>query len=228
MRPGGASVLLVADDVAKQVPRNVAVLPNKYLVAVDRDKLSKLEIQRHKGTVTAARTKDKDKDAWALAAPQALPADQVEVGAVLTKLRDLRAQGFLSDDASGIPRYLGKPEVRVALTDQAGATTTLLLASSPEKRGGTPSAYAAVAGKGPVTLVDAKALTDLGRTANDLRDRRLLGALEPRDVKRVRVQAGGQSMGLERTGDTAGRTPEPPKGGAHTPNVEDLLYTLPP
>jgi hypothetical protein len=155
-----------------------------------------------------------------------LAADQVEVGAVLTKLQDLRAQAFLSEDAAGIPRYLAKPEVRVALTDQGGATTTVLLTPSRETRGGAPSAYAAVAGKGPVTLVDAKALGDLGRSTNDLRDRRLLGALEPRDIKRVRVQAGGQAMVLERSGDTDWRVIEPAKGSANGSKVDDLLYTL--
>jgi Domain of unknown function (DUF4340) len=109
---------------------------------------------------------------------------------------------------------------------QGGATTMVLLTSSRETRGGAPSAYAAVAGKGPVTLVDAKALTDLGRSANDLRDRRLLGSLEPRDIKRVRVQAGGQAMVLERSGDTEWRVLEPAKGAANSSKVDDLLYTL--
>jgi Domain of unknown function (DUF4340) len=222
MRAGESSVLLLPDDVWNQVPKNVGVLRNKTVVEVERDKVAKLEIESPKGSVTVSR----ESDQWKIVAPEALSADQVEVGTVLTKLNDLRAQGFLSDDATGIPRYLGKPEVRVALTDLAGAITTLLLAPSPEKRGGTPSAYAAVAGKGPVTLVDAKALSDLGRSVTDLRDRRLLGALETRDVKRVRLQAGGQTMVLERAGDTAWRTVEPAKGSANSQKVEDLLYTL--
>jgi len=225
-RPGEASVLLVADEVAKQVPKNVAVLRNKALVAVDRDKVSTLDIQSPKGAVTAAHTKDKDKDQWALVAPQALPADQVEVGAVLNKLRDLRAQGFLSDDASGVPRYLAKPQVRVTLTEHGGAATTVLLAPSTETRGGAPMAYAAIEGRGPVVLVDAKALDELARSAGDLRDKRVLGDLTPRDVKRVRVRAGGQTAVLERKGEDDWRMVEPAKGGANGSKVNDLLYAL--
>jgi uncharacterized protein DUF4340 len=206
MRPGESSVLLLPEDVAKLVPRNVAVLRNKVLVAVDRDKLAKLEIESPKGTVAAAR----ENDQWKLVAPQPLPADQVEVGAVLTKLRDLRAQGFLSEDASGIPRYLAKPQVRLTLTEQGkGGATTVLLAPSPETRG-----------------VDARALGELARTANDLRDRRLLGELTPRDVKRVRVQAGGQTAVLERKGENEWRMVEPTKGAANASKVDDLLYAL--
>jgi hypothetical protein len=222
MRAGESSVLLVPEEVWTQVPKNVGVLRNKTLVEVERDKVSTLEIESPRGAVTVAR----ENDQWKIVAPQPLPADQVEVGAVLAKLHDLRAQAFLTEDATGIARYLPKAEVRVAATEQGGATTTVLLAPSRETRGGAASAYAAVAGKGPVTLVDAKALTDLGRSVNDLRDRRLLGALEPRDVKRVRVQAGGQAMVLERKGDTDWRVMEPAKGSANAQKVEDLLYTL--
>jgi Domain of unknown function (DUF4340) len=222
MRGGEASVLLLPDEVWNQVPKNVGVLRNKSVVQLERDKLARIEIEGPKGTVAVAR----EGDQWKIVAPQLLTTDQVEVGAVLTKLQDLRAQAFLGEDAATIPRYLAKPEVRVAVTDQGGVTTTVLLAPSRETRGGAPSAYAAVAGKGPVTLVDAKALADLGRSANDLRDRRLLGTLEPRDIKRVRVQAGGQAMVLERSGDTEWRVIEPAKGSANGSKVEDLLYTL--
>jgi len=222
MRAGEPSVLLVPEEVWNQVPKNVAVLRNKSVVEVDRDKLAKLEIDSPKGAVTVAR----ENGQWKIVSPQALPADQVEVGAVVTKVADLRAQGFLSEDAAGVARYLPKPQVRVALTDQGGVTTTVLLASSRETRGGAASAYAAVAGKGPVTLVDAKALDDLARSATELRDRRLLGALEPKDVKRVRVQAGGQAMVLERKGDTEWRVLEPARGAANAQKVDDLVYML--
>ena len=222
MRPGESSVLLLPEEVAKQVPKNVAVLRNKVLVAVDRDKVTRIDLESPKGTVAAAR----ENDQWKLVAPQALPADQVEVGAVVTKLRDLRAQGFLSDDASGIARYLAQPRVKVTLTEQGGAATTVLLAPSGETRGGAPTAYAGIAGKGPVVLVDGKALDDLARSVNDLRDRRLLGDLTPKDVKRVRVRAAGQTAVLERKGEDDWRMVEPGKGGANASKVEDLLYAL--
>jgi hypothetical protein len=77
-----------------------------------------------------------------------------------------------------------------------------------------------------VVLVDAKALGELGRSATDLRDRRLLGNLEPKDIKRVRVRAGGQTVVLERKGDTEWRMVEPTKGAAKTARVDDMLYTL--
>jgi hypothetical protein len=222
MRPDEPTVLLVAEELWNAVPKNVAVLRNKTLVEVDRDKVARLQIESAKGTVTVAR----EGDQWKIVAPEALATDQVEVGAVISRVRELRAQGFLSDDASAIPKYLAKPEVKLTLTPQGGSAITLLLARSPDTRGGTPSAYAALSDSGPVVLVDAKALGDLTRSATDLRDRRLLGLLETKDVMRVRVRAGGQTVVMERKGAAEWRMVEPTKGAAKGTKVDDLLYTL--
>jgi len=223
MRPGESSVLLIPDETWTAVPKNVAALRDKSVVGFDRDKVTKIEIESPKGSVTLA----KDGDRWKITAPQALAADQVEAGAVLFKLRELRAQAFLTDDASGIPRYLAKPTVRVNITEQgAAAPRTVLLAPSTEKRAGTPSAYAAVAGQGPVVLVDGKALEDLGRSADELRDRTLLSGLEPRDIKRLRVRAGGQTVVVERSGDSDWKLVEGGSGTAKSSTVDNLLYSL--
>jgi hypothetical protein len=191
MRPGESTVMLIPDETWAAVPKNLAVLRDKTLVGFDRDKVTQIEIESAKGAVTLA----KDGERWKITAPQPLAADQVEAGAVLFKLRDLRAQAFLSDDASGIPRYLAKPTVRVNITEQgASAPRTVLLAPSPEKRAGAPSAYAAVAGQGPVVLVDGKALDELARSPDDLRDRTLLSGLEPR-ISSARVRGRPEHRG---------------------------------
>jgi hypothetical protein len=220
MREGESSVLLLPEEVAKAIPRTVGALRDKQVVAVDRDKVTRVELESTKGTVTLTREKDR----WAITAPQPLPADQVEAGALLTRLREMRAQGFLSDDASAIPRVLAKPAVKLTITEEGKPPTTVLLAPSAERRGGAPSAYAAVAGRGPVVLVDGKALDELGRSVDELRDHALFSGLEPKDIKRLRVQAGGQTAVLERSGDTDWKLLEPTKGSAKSARVEDILY----
>ncbi len=221
LREGESSVLLVPEDVWTALPKNVAVARNKVVVPFDRDKITRLEVESPRGAVTLVRENDK----WRITAPEALAADPVEVGSLLFKLQSLRAHGFLSEDASGIPRFLGRPEVKVTLTEPAGPRT-VLLAPSPERRGGAAMAYAAIAGRGPVVLVEGKALDELARSVTQLRDRTLLSGLEPKDVKRMQVTAGGQSVVLERTGEGEWRVIEPAKGTAKSAKVEDLLYTL--
>ena len=221
MREGEASVLLVPEDVWAALPKNVAVVRNKTVMPVDRDKLTRLDIESSRGTVTLVRENDK----WRITAPQALAADQVEVGGILFKVQGLRAQGFLTEDASGIPRFLARPEVKVTLTGPQGAKT-LLLAPSPDRRDGQAMAYAAVAGQGPVVLVDGKSVGELAKSATDLRDHTLLAGVEPKDVKRVQVTVAGKTAVLERSGENEWRMVEPTKAGGKGGKVEDLLYTL--
>jgi len=223
MRAGESAVLLIPDEAWTAVPKNVAMLRDKAVVEVDRDKVTRIEIESPKGSVTLAQENGR----WKITAPEALPADQVEAGAVLFKLRELKAQAFLTDDAAGIPRYLAKPTVRVSIGDPGTPTArTLLLAPSPERRGGAATAYAGVVGRGPVVLVDGKALEEIGRSADDLRDRTLITGLEPRDIKRMRVRAGNQTVVVERSGDADWKVVEGPRGAAKAATVDNLLYAL--
>jgi len=223
MRAGESAVVVIPDETWAAVPKNVAVLRDKTVVEVERDKVTRLEIESPKGAVTLAQENGR----WKITAPEALPADQVEAGAVLFKLRELRAQAFLSEDAAGVPRYLAKPTVRVTISEQgAPAPRTLLLAPSPERRGGAPTAYAGLAGGGPVVLVDGKVLEELGRSVDDLRDRVLLPGLEPKDIKRMRVRAGGQTVVVERSGDVDWKLVEGGRGSAKAATVDNLLYAL--
>src|SRR5438034_226891 len=128
MREGESSVLLLPEDVGKAIPRTVGALRDKQVLALDRDKITRIEVESPKGAVTLAR----EKEAWTITAPQALPADQVEAGALLTRLRELRARGFLSDDASAVPRVLAKPTVKLTITEQGKPPTTVLDAPTLE------------------------------------------------------------------------------------------------
>ena len=223
MPPGESSVLLLPAETWELVPKNVAVLRNKVVVEIDRDKVTRVDLESPKGKVGLTQEQNR----WRIVAPENLPADQVEAGALLFKLRDLKAQGFLTDDASGIARYLARPTVRVTIgATGAAAPTTVLLAPAPDRRGGKAMAYAAVSGRGPVVLVGADALDGLTRSVTELRDRTVLPALEPRDVRTVRVRAGGQTLVVERSGEADWRIIEGGTGPAKGSNVENLLYVL--
>src|SRR3989338_3348908 len=223
MRLGESSVLLVGDDIWKALPKTVAALRDKTVVAYDRDKVAGLEVESPKGKVTLAR----DGEKWRITAPEPLAADDGEVSGLLFKLREMRAAGFLGEGPGSIDRYLAKPAVKISLREHgATAAKTLLVGPSPEKRRGRPMAYAGGVGQGPGMLVDAQYVGDLSKSANDLRDRALFGFFDPRDVKRMRVKSGGQAMTLERKSETEWRVTEPKAGKARENKVADLPYNF--
>ena len=223
MRAGEPSVMLVPEELWTVFPKTVAALRDKTVVAYAPDKAHRFEIESPRGRVVIER----DAAGWKITAPDALKADSGAVNALLWSLRDLRASGFLGESAADIARVLKKPEVTVKIWEEgAKEPQALLLGPSPEVRGGKPAAVAAVAGQGPVMLVDAKALQDLSKTEMDLRDKALLPAFELNDVKRARLTAAGKPLVVERSGASDWKVVEPSRGSAKQDKVDNLVLGL--
>ena len=223
MRSGEPGVMLVGEELWAAVPKTAGALRDKVVLAYQYDKVSRVELAGPRGPLTLER----DGIGWKITAPESFKADTGAVNGVLWRIRDLRASGFLAEEAAAIPRFLPKPEVTVKLWEE-GATEpkTLLLAASRETRGGQPAAMAAVEGRGPVVLVDGKALADLTRWTDDLRDNSLLPAFEMGDVRRARLVSGGVPLVVERKGETDWQVVEPKRGGTKERRVADLLLSL--
>ena len=223
-REGEPGVVLTADALWTAFPKNVAVLRDKAVVTYASDKLDKIEVAHGKGTVVLA----KDGAGWKITAPEPLKADSGAVTQLLWKVRDLRALAFLSESPGDAARFLSRPEVVVKLWETgAKEPKSLLLQPSTEKRDGKPTAVAAVQGEGPVVLVEGKALTELSPAVSELRDRTLIPAFEPSDVKRARVVSGGEKpLVVEKSGETEWKQVEPVKGSTKDGKVASLLVSL--
>jgi hypothetical protein len=222
VRPGEPSVLLLPEEVWAAVPRTTAALRDKTVVEFERDEITRVELESPRGGVTLVREGGR----WVLSRPEALPADQGEVGGLLLRLRSLRAQGFVSEDAAGIARYLARPAVRVTLGRGTKEPLVVLFAPASETRGGRAMAYAAVAGRGPVALVDADVIREVSRSPTELRDRTLLPGLAVRDVARVRLTRGGVTVVVERRGEGDWRFVEGGRGLARATAVESVVDRL--
>jgi hypothetical protein len=223
-RDGETGVMLTAEALWTAFPKNVAVLRDKAVVNYASDKLEKVELVHGKDTIVLV----KDSAGWQITAPEALKADSGAVTQLLWKVRDLRALAFLSESPSDAARFLSRPEVTVKLWE-AGAKEpkSLLLQPSTEKRDGKPTAVAAVQGEGPVVLVQGKALAELTPAVSELRDRTLIPAFEPSDVKRARVVSGSDKpLVVEKSGETDWKQVEPVKGSTREGRVASLLVAL--
>jgi hypothetical protein len=223
MRAGEPTVMLAPEELWTLFPKTVAALRDKVVVAYAYDKVSRVELEHARGKVAIER----EGTSWKITQPEGLKADSGQVNSLLWKLRDMRAVGFLAEDAREIPRYLGKPDVTVRLWEEGTKEPkTLLLAASRETRGGQPAAVAAVAGQGPVMLVEGKALQELSKSPDDLRDRTVFPAFELDDVQRARIAAGDKRVVVERSGRSEWKVVEPARGAGDSAKVSDLLLTL--
>jgi hypothetical protein len=223
-REGESGVILTAEALWTALPKTVAALRDKTVIAYAYDKLTKVEIAHARGGVTL----EKDGTGWKLTAPEALKADSSAVTGLLWKIRDLRALGFLAETPAEASRFLSRPELTVRLwEDGAKAPKTLLLQSSAERRGGQPAALAAVQGEGPVVLVQGKMLSELAPGVAELRDRSLLPAFELGDIKRARLAGSGDKpLVVEKSGESDWKVVEPARGSTREGRVASLLLTL--
>ena len=223
-REGEPGVILTAEAVWTTFPKTVGAVRDKTVVSYASDKLAKVEFTRGRESLTL----EKEGTGWKIAAPEALRADSGAVTQLLWKIRDLRAMGFLSETAADVPRLLAKPEVTVRLWETgAKEPKTLLLQSSPEKRGGQPAALAAVQGEGPVMLVSGKALTELAPDIAQLRDRTVFPTFDLGDVKRARIAAGGDKpLVIEKSGETDWKLVEPARAATKEGRVANVLLAL--
>ena len=222
-REGEPGVILTAGAVWTAFPKTVAALRDKTVVTYAYDKLAKVEITHGRESIGL----EKAGTEWKLTAPEALRADSGAVTQLLWKIRDLRALGFLAEGAADVPRFLAKPEVTVKLWESgAKEPRTLLLQSSPERRGGQPAALAAVQGEGPVVLVEGKVLSELTPGVALLRDRTVFPAFDLGDVKRARVTAGDKPLVVEKSGETDWKQVEPARGATKDGRVANVLLAL--
>jgi len=111
---------------------------------------------------------------WQIIAPKPMNADQDSVSSLLSSLSSLSSERLLEDRASDVAGYgLAKPSLEVAITLKDNKTQKLLVGDQ------TPagnSYYAMLSGDPRLFTLAGYNKTSLDKTANDLRDRRLLTA----------------------------------------------------
>jgi hypothetical protein len=219
-REGEPGVFLVEEGFFKTLPTSVTALRDKTVFAFDRTKVERIELDGPKGKVAL----QVEGGAWRLTAPTALAADDTAVNQLLFKTRDLKAREFAAEDSGRIREFgLDRPSLTVRVWEkEAKEPKTLLLGPAKQK----DLAYAAVAGGGPIALVEGRVLDELDRSPQDLRDRAVLGRFEPREVTRVQIERGGQTLVLERSGDEDWQLVTPRRGKAQGPRVGDLVWGL--
>ena len=221
-RAGEPTVFLVDEELVKAVPTTAAVLRDKTVLTFDRGKLERLELQSVKGTVAAAL----EGGVWKLTAPAALRGDESAINQLLARARDLRATGFAAEAGAGLAAYgLDRPQVRLSLWEKDAKEPRVLLLAPGR---GTAPAHATVTGAGaaPVVTVDPKALDELARSVQDLRDHAMFPPFDTRDVTRVEIRRGDTPLTLERTGEDDWRLTAPKSGKARGARAGDVVWTL--
>ncbi len=139
--------------------------------------------------------------AWQITAPRPMRADPEQVSLFLSSLSPLTAQEVVTNSAanlgsSGLSQYgLDSPAVEIDLTHKGGPDQRLLVGDD------TPvgsASYAMVAGDARIFTTSSSAKSTFGKTANDLRDKRLI-TLNTDQMNRIELVRNGSTIALDRT-----------------------------
>jgi hypothetical protein len=144
--------------------------PPKILTLKEAD-VSKIEIKK-KGADEVVLAKN-DAGKWQITAPKAFGTDQEAVSSIVSTLSSLNSERLVEDKAGDLKQYgFAEPTLEVDITTKDKPQKLLVGDDTPTGNG----AFAMVAGDPRVFTLASYTKTSVAKSANDLRDKRLLTA----------------------------------------------------
>src|SRR5438876_683977 len=232
---GKPAVVALSDGALREATKPATEFRDRTVLAFERGQVSGFDVTSEGETLAVTHAGE----AWRITRPVTLPADTEAVGEMFEKLTAAKVKEFVAEAPRSPATYgLDRP-LRLTIhtgKDKERASRTLLVGRTDTAKKGV---YAMREGESSVLLLPEdvgkaiprtvgalrdKQVVDLGRSVDDLRDHALFARLEPKDIKRLRVKAGGQTAVLERSGDTDWKLVEPTKGAAKGARVDDIVY----
>ncbi|HXN50801.1 MAG TPA: DUF4340 domain-containing protein [Candidatus Acidoferrum sp.] len=140
------------------------------ILSLKLEDISNIQIKKKGGEELALAKSDTGK--WQITAPKPLGADQDAVSSLLSTVSSLNADRLVEDKASDVSQYgLAQPSLELDVTTKDGKPQKLFLGDD------TPAGsavFAKLEGDPRVFTLATYNKTSIDKTANDLRDKRLL------------------------------------------------------
>jgi hypothetical protein len=193
--------------------------PPKILAVKEAD-ISKFDLKKN-GTEQVAGERN-SAGQWHITSPAPLAADQSAVTSLLGTFSSLNSERLVEDKASNLAPYgLDPPKLEVDLTEKQNKTQKLMLGDD------TPAGnaiYAKLDGEPRVFTIPSYDKTSIDKSANDLRDKRLL-TVDSNKISQVDLVAKKQEMAFGRNKDEW-QIVKPKPLRADSSEVDDLVRAL--
>jgi hypothetical protein len=172
-----------------------ANVPVKILTLKEAD-ISKFDLKKN-GTEQVGGERN-SAGQWQITSPMPLPADQSAVSSLLGTFSSFNSERLVEEKANNLAPYgLDAPKLEVALTERDNKTQRLLLGDNTPAGNGI---YAKLDGDPRVFTIPGYDKTSIDKSANDLRDKRLV-TVNPVKISQVDLVAKKQEMAFGRNKD---------------------------
>src|SRR5882724_7405745 len=189
------------------------------LLSIPEDQIQSIEIKKRTGDAVRLQRSDSK---WQLATPEPLSADPDAISSLLSSLSSLSSDRTIEEKAASLDQYgLTHPAMELNVTDKNKKSTRLFFGDD------TPAGsavYAAIAGDPRVFALSSYKKSNLDKSPNDLRDKRLL-TFDSDKASSMELTAKRQTITFGRSKDEW-QIVKPKPFRADRSQVEELLRTL--
>jgi hypothetical protein len=191
------------------------------VLTIPDDQLQEIRVEKP-GVETVALARNAA-GKWQLTAPRALPADQDTAGQVAGAVASVTSDKLIEEGAANLAPYgLDHPQMTVTVKRKDGKTDTLLVGD--ETPTGTGN-YFKLCNDARVFTLATSSKTSFDKTANDLRDKRLL-TFDSDKLTRVEINAKKQVVEFGKNNQNEWQILKPRPLRADGSQVEELIRKL--
>ncbi len=209
---------------AKQHPpssaTSTAANTTPKLVDIPEKDIRSIDLKKKDGTTV---TLDHENGKWAITAPQSWKADQDAASSLFSSLNPVSADSVVEDKASDLAKYgLNSPSLTVTVHDKNGKSDSILFGDD------VPAGslvYAQVNAIPKVYAVASSVKSSLDKSANDLRDKRLL-TFDTNKLTRIDLVSGKSDIEFGKNNQNDWQILKPQPYRADSFQVEELLRKL--
>ena len=190
------------------------------LADISPGQIKQLDLTKKDG---ATLTIDHQNGKWTIATPERLPADQDAVNTLVGALNPVTADSVVDNHPSDPARYgLKDPSLTVAVHETNGKTEQLYFGDD------VPAGslvYARVDSDPKIYAISSSTKTSLDKSANDLRDKRLL-AFDSNQLTRIELASAKSDVEFGKNNQNEWQIIKPQPYRADSFEVEELLRKL--
>jgi len=192
------------------------------ILSIPDDQITQVTLKKTGGDTTVL-----DKSAggkWQITEPKPMRADQDAVKSLVTAVGTLNGDTTVTDKATDLSAYgLSTPILDVTVTKKDGKSQDILLGDDTPTGGGT---YAKLAGNPHIYTIASYVKSNIDKSSNDLRDKRLL-TFDQDKVTRVDLQpAGGPAIEFGKDNQNDWQILKPKPLRADGSQVDELIRKL--
>jgi len=208
---------------AKRHPQSAEssnVPPSPKLVDIPQAQIKEIDLKKKDGTTVVLQNQN---GRWSITAPESLPADQDAANGLASTLNPVSADNVVEDKPKDLSQYgLANPSLTVTVDEKNGKSQQLFLGDD------VPAGslvYARANSDPKVYAVSSSIKSSLDKSANDLRDKRLL-TFDSNRLTRIELVSGKSDMEFGKNNQNDWQILKPGPYRADSFQVEELLRKL--